>query len=99
MLLGGLMIPYSMLPGTAGKLAQILPATHAMNAFKGLAMGMPADFSAWGSIIILVLTGVLGFGLAMFLFSWDSRNTRRRGPVWLAFLVLLPCILGMFILK
>lgn len=99
MLLGGLMIPYSMLPGAAGKLAQILPATHAMNAFKGLAMGMPADFSAWGSIIILVLTGVLGFGLAMFLFSWDSRNTRRRGPVWLAFLVLLPCILGMFILK
>jgi ABC-type multidrug transport system permease subunit len=99
MLLGGLMIPYSMLPGAAGKLSQLLPATHAMNAFKGLAMGMPADFSAWGSIIVLVLTGVMGFGLALYLFSWDSRNTRRSGPVWLAFLVLLPSILGMLILQ
>ncbi len=98
MLLGGMMIPYSMLPGAAGKVSQILPATHAMNAFKGLAMGMPADFSAWGSIIVLLFTGLLGFGLAVFLFSWDSRNTRRRGPAWLAFLVLLPCIAGMFLL-
>lgn len=96
MLLGGLMIPYSMLPDAAGMFSQILPATHAMNAFKGLAMGMQADFSAWGSIIVLVLTGVLGFGLSLFLFSWDSRNTRRRGPSWLAFLVLLPSIVGMF---
>lgn len=97
-LLGGVMIPYSMLPGVANKLSQILPATHAMNAFRGLAIGLPADFSAWGSIIILVLTGIFGFGLALFLFSWDSRNTRRRGPTWLAFLVLLPSIAGMFFL-
>jgi ABC-2 type transport system permease protein len=98
MLLGGVMIPYSMLPGAAGKLSQILPATHAMNAFKGLAMGFQADFSAWGSIIILLLTGVFGFVLALFLFSWDTRNTRRRGPAWLAFLVLLPSIVGTFFL-
>ena len=98
MLLGGMMIPYSMLPGAAGKISQIMPATHAMNAFKGLSMGFQPDFSAWGSIIILLLTGILGFGLALFLFSWDSRNTRRRGPAWLAFLVLLPSIVGIFFL-
>ncbi len=94
MLLGGLMIPYSMLPGIAGKFAQLLPATHAMNAFKGLAMGGMADFSPWGSVIILFTTGVLAFGLAIFLFSWDSRNTRRRGSLLLALLVLLPSVLG-----
>ena len=44
MLLGGLMLPYSMLPAIAGKFAQLLPATHAMNAFHGLAMGIQADF-------------------------------------------------------
>ena len=34
-----LMVPYKMLPDIAGKFAQLLPATQAMNAFNGLAMG------------------------------------------------------------
>ncbi|NIV36370.1 MAG: ABC transporter permease, partial [Anaerolineae bacterium] len=34
MLLGGLMIPYDMLPETVGKVSQLLPATQAMNAFR-----------------------------------------------------------------
>ena len=51
MLLGGLMLPYSMLPEIAGKFAQLLPATQAMNAFNGLAMGKSADFAPWGSVI------------------------------------------------
>src|SRR5512137_2559301 len=36
MLLGGLMIPYSLLPDIAGKFARLLPATQAMNALKSL---------------------------------------------------------------
>ncbi len=98
MLLGGIMIPYNMLPGIAGKIAHLLPATHAMNSFKGLAMGGTADFSAWGSMVVLVAGGLIAFGLALFLFSWDSRNTKRRGTVWLAFLFLLPNILGILFL-
>ena len=65
MLLGGLMLPYSMLPDVAGKISQLLPATQAMNAFNGLAMGVRADFNPWGSVIVLVLSGVLAFGLAI----------------------------------
>ena len=34
MMIGKLMIPYSMLPGALGKIALLLPATHAMNAFQ-----------------------------------------------------------------
>ncbi len=98
MLLGGLMLPYSMLPDIAGKFAQLLPATQAMNAFNGLAMGRDAAFSPWGSVIILVTSGLLAFCLSIFLFSWDSRNTTRRGSPLLAFLVLLPYILGIFFL-
>jgi ABC-2 type transport system permease protein len=45
MLLGGLMIPYTMLPDVAGKISQLFPATQAMNAFNGLAMGAEAGFS------------------------------------------------------
>lgn len=99
MLLGGLMLPYSMLPEIAGKFAQLLPATQAMNAFNGLAMGKEAAFSPWGSVLALTLSGLLAFGLAIFLFSWDSRNTARRGSLWLALLVLLPYALGVFLFR
>ena len=95
MLLGGLMLPLSMLPDIAGKAARLLPAAHAMNAFNSLAMGKPADFSAWGSVLVLVASGVLAFLLALFLFSWDSRNTSRRGNTLLALLVLLPFVISM----
>ena len=97
MLLGGLMIPYSMLPDVAGKVAQLLPATQAMNAFNGLAMGKVADFSPWGSVIALFASGLLGFALAIYLFSWDSHNTKRRGHPLMALLVMLPYVIGMFL--
>jgi len=96
-LLGGMMFPYNMLPDAAGKIAQLLPATQAMNAFNGLAMGGVADFSPWGSVIALVASGVLAFGLAVYLFSWDSRNTARRGHPLLALLFLLPFVIGIFV--
>jgi ABC-2 type transport system permease protein len=98
MLLGGMMLPYSMLPDAARKFAQLLPATQAMNAFNGLAMGKVAAFPAWGSVIMLIVSGILAFVLAVYLFSWDSRNTTRRGHPTLALLVLLPYIAGIFLL-
>ncbi len=98
MLLGGLMLPYSMLPEAAGKVAQLLPAAHAMNAFNALAFGKPADFSPWGSVAVMALGGLLAFALALYLFSWDSRNTARRGHPLLAFLALLPYVVGIFVL-
>jgi len=97
MLLGGLMLPYSMLPDAAGKVAQLLPATQAMNAFNGLAMGKVADFAPWGSVIVLFASGLLGFALAIYLFSWDSHNTKRRGHPLMGLLVLLPYVVGMFL--
>jgi len=97
-LLSGMMFPFSMLPEVAGKVAQLLPATHAMNAFNGLAMGYAVNFSPWGSVLVLVSSGLLAFGLAVFLFSWDSRNTARRGHPLMALLVFLPNITGMLFL-
>jgi ABC-2 type transport system permease protein len=97
MLLGGLMIPYSMLPEAIGKISQLLPATQAMNAFNGLAMGKQADFAPWGSVLALLISGLLAFGLALYLFSWDSRNTARRGHPLLALLVLVPYAAGILL--
>jgi ABC-type multidrug transport system permease subunit len=96
MLLGGLMLPLRMLPDIAGKVARLLPASHAMNAFNSLAMGKPADFSAWGSVLVLFVGGVLAFALALFLFSWDNRNTKRNGSTLLALLALVPFLVSIF---
>lgn len=94
MLIGGLMIPYSMLPRAAQFVAQLLPSTHAMNAFKGLAMGQTADFWPWGSVLILLAGGLTAFGLAIYLFRWDSQHTVRRLPAVAALLALLPYAVG-----
>ncbi|MDV7390791.1 hypothetical protein RZS08_05525, partial [Arthrospira platensis SPKY1] len=81
----------------AARFAQLLPAAHAMNAFNGLAMGTGADFNPWGSLVVLLLSGALALGLAGYLFSWDSRNTERRGHPLLALLALLPSVVGLLI--
>jgi ABC-2 type transport system permease protein len=96
-LLAGMMFPFEMLPPAVGKIARLLPATQAMNAFKGLAMGGTADFDPWISVIVLFLGGIMAFGLAVYLFSWDRRNSSRRGHPLLALLALLPFVVGMFV--
>ena len=98
MLLGGLMIPWGQLPPVAGKVALLLPSTHAMNAFKGLAMGEAADFDPWLSIATLVASGLLGFALAIYLFSWDRHSGTRRGHPALALLVLVPYLVAIAVL-
>ncbi|HSG18524.1 MAG TPA: ABC transporter permease [Anaerolineae bacterium] len=98
MLLGGLMLPFSMLPEAAHPFAQLLPATHAVNAFNGLAMDASADFNPWASIIMLSASGLIAFLLALYLFSWDSKNSKRRGHPALALLVLAPYFAGILLL-
>ena len=86
------MIPYSDLAGAAGVFSRLLPATHAMNAFNAFAMGGSADFNATGSVASLLVSGLLGFALAVYLFTWDNHNTKRRGHPALALIVLLPFV-------
>ncbi|MEE9199755.1 MAG: ABC transporter permease [Dehalococcoidia bacterium] len=94
MMIGGLMIPLSTLPDSLSKVGLLLPATHAMNAFQGLAQNQVAAFEPLWSVLILLAGGILSFGLANYLFSWDSHNTTRRGHPALALLALLPYAVG-----
>jgi ABC-2 type transport system permease protein len=95
MLLGGLMIPFNVLPASAQRLSLLLPTTYAMNLFRGPAMGETPSFSPALSIAVLLAGGVLAFVLALFLFSWDRRNAGRRGHPALALLALAPYVLGL----
>lgn len=90
MLLGGMMMPYSDLPDGVQKAAQLLPATHAMNAMRELGQGLTANFDPYGSLAVLFISGLLAFSLAVYLFNWDSHNSTGRGHPILALLALLP---------
>ena len=86
------MLPTSMRP-VAGAAA---PA-HAMQAFAGLAYGQETVLDPTVSAGVLLATALLAFGLAIYLFNWDSRNRARRGHPLLALLVLAPYIVGIFL--
>ena len=98
MLLGGLMLPSSLLQGALAKVGLLLPSTYAMNAFVGLGQKQPVGFDPLWSVLILLAGGILAFALAIYLFTWDSRNTTRRGHPLLAALALLPYGVGMVLL-
>lgn len=95
MLIGGLMVPLNMLPETVQRFAGLLPTAHAMQALEGLAYGRATAFAPTASLLVLLTSGLLAFGLAIYLFNWDSRNQTRRGHPLLALLALAPYLVGM----
>jgi ABC-2 type transport system permease protein len=94
MILGGLMVPSSMLPPALFRISLLLPTVHAMNAWKGLAFKMEPIFDPRWSLLILLSSGVIAFALAIYLFNWDSKNKRKGRSPFLALLALLPYVLG-----
>ena len=97
MLLGGLMLPIEILPVAFRPIAAILPTTQAMQAYMGLAYGQETLLNPVLCVTILLASCVICFGLAIYLFSWDSRNQTRRGHPALALLALVPYLVAVFL--
>ena len=95
MLIGGLMMPLSILPESVQRFAGLLPTAHAMQALEGLAYGRTTTFAPTTSILVLLTSGLLAFGLAIYLFNWDSRNQTRRGHPLMALIALLPYLVAL----
>ncbi len=98
MLLGGMMVPLDLLPEGARRVAALLPTTHVMQALRGLAYGETTIISPALAVAVLAAGCLLAFGLSVYLFDWDSRNSARRGHPLLALLALAPfalaCLIG-----
>jgi ABC-2 type transport system permease protein len=72
-LLSGIMFPANMLPKPVMWLGRILPATHALQSFLGLAYQTKTDMNA-----ILSLGIVAGIGLLMFVLAvWQFNNVHK----------------------
>jgi len=98
MLLGGMMMPISILPASVRPISMLLPSAYAMQAYTGLAYGQETVVNPMSALVILAVSGVLTFGLASYLFNWDSRNNVRRSHPLLALLVLVPYLIGALLL-
>jgi ABC-2 type transport system permease protein len=94
MLIGGLMVPLTLLPESVLPVAGLLPSSHAMQAIDGLAYGRPTAFEPLVSIAALAVGAVVAFATAAYLFNWDTRNASRRGHPALAVLALVPCLVA-----
>ena len=98
MIIGGLMMSFDYLSPTMQRIALLLPATHAMNAFRGLAYGWETGFNPVWSLAVLVAGGFFAFFLAVLLFQWDSHNPKRNRSPFLGILALVPYLISIFLL-
>ncbi len=94
MLLGGLMVPMSIMPESVRPVALLMPASHAMQAYQGFAYGGATVLPPMVSVAVLASSGILAFALAIYLFNWDSRNSARRGHPLMALLALAPYVVA-----
>ncbi|MDF2593608.1 MAG: hypothetical protein K0S75_3074 [Clostridia bacterium] len=93
MMLGGVMMPSSVLSQGVQKASMLLPTTYATNALNAVYSGQQALFSMQGTLYILIFGGIIAYALAAYLFTWDSKNSNSlRNLGGLA--VLIPYILG-----
>lgn len=97
MLLGGVMMPTSVLSETVQKASKLIPTTYATNALGAIYSGQQAVFSLQGSLLILALGGVISYGLAAYLFTWDNKTTKVLKNL-LGLVAIIPFALGMILL-
>jgi len=97
MILGGLMIPSSMLPAGLVRIGLLLPTTYAMQAFAGLAYHQSPEGGVLLPVLILLAASLIAFLLALYLFTWDAPDSRQRKRMALAPLALLPYVIGVIL--
>lgn len=98
MILGGLMMPSSILPAGLARIGMLLPTTYGMRVFAGLGYNQPPEGGVLLPALILLSASAVAFILALSLFTWDTPDSRQRRRMPLAVLALLPYVIGAILL-
>ncbi|ARC86487.1 ABC-2 type transporter family protein [Clostridium argentinense CDC 2741] len=96
MLIGGLMLPTSNLPSSLAKAGRLLPTSYAMDLFEALNETGNASFGSGISIAILLLSGLISYVLAIYLYRSDSNYRSKK--LFLGLLSMMPFLVGMLVL-
>lgn len=94
MMLGGLMVPLSLLPASVRPFAGLLPSTHIMQAMNAYAFHAPTSIDPLLSVAVLASAGGLSVLMAALLFEWDGRGGTRRAHPALALVALAPFVVA-----
>jgi ABC-type multidrug transport system permease subunit len=78
MLIGGLMIPFKMLPGSIKPFAKLLPSTHSMNLLKTFAYETEPAIQVELSFAVLAGFGAAAILLSILLFRWDNKKRQFK---------------------
>jgi ABC-2 type transport system permease protein len=89
-LLAGLIVPFDQIPELFQPLSLLLPATYAMEAFRGLAFGAETVVDPWLALGTLAVGAALAFALTRLTYSWDEHGSGRKWPAPTAILALAP---------
>ena len=84
MFLSGAAFPFFMLPGWIQDLAKFLPATYLVDSLQGVLVRLETPGDLLQPITILVVTGIVAFGLNGYLFRWESTQPLRPKKVALS---------------
>lgn len=94
MLIGGLMFPSNLLPGSIEVFSKLLPTTYAMNAYKALTTNNATSMNPMISLGILFSSGIISLYLSWYLFRLDNNDILKSKNKILAIGALVPFILG-----
>ena len=89
-LLGGIIVPLEQIPELFQPLSLLLPASYAMEAFRGLALGADTLVAPWLAVGVLVTGAVVAFALTRLCYAWDDHGAGRRLHPVFGVLALLP---------
>ncbi len=79
--LGGVLYPVSSLPPWLGKLAQLLPITHALEGERRALLAGAGLGELHREAFILLLFAAVGLPLALAAFRWSVRRAKRTGTL------------------
>lgn len=85
LVIGGVAVPLSTLPGWAQQVSAFFPGRYAVEAIQAAVTGeakLPGAFAE----VVLILNGIAGVTAAIFLFRWEAGTITavfRRGWAWL----------------
>jgi len=93
-LLGGVMVPSSVLTGAFRRIGLLMPTSYAVSFYNGIARPVTPLVPALPAAIILLAGTAVSFLLALLLFSWDRQNAGRKANPALAILAMVPYVVG-----
>jgi hypothetical protein len=59
-------------------LSLLLPATYAMEASRGLALGADSIVEPWLAVVVLAVGAVVALALTRLCYAWDEHGAGRR---------------------